>query len=506
MKTGDIDNFEKSKGVKMKGSCGKVQTWVFENLLLILTFSGVVTGVLGGLCLRHYELSLFTINIIAYPGELFMRLLKLMILPLVIASLITGSASLNAKMSGMIAFRTISYFLLTSLLSACVGLVLVVAIHPGNNTMKEALGDGNTEAKKTDILDTFLDLGRNLLPDNLFQAAFQSPTTVFDPDSKAKELIYRNGTNTLGIIFFCLAFGTVLGSLGEKAAGVIQFFAVVDEVIMKMVSIIMWLSPIGISSVIAAKILSVADLAATLSQLGLFILTVCGGIFLYQFTFLQAIYFVFVRKNPFRFWCQLFQAWMTSFATASTATALPISLQCLEKAGVDRRIGKFVLPIGATVNMDGTALFVTVASIFIAQMNNLPLNGADYVTVVLTSTAASVASASVPSAALVLMIIVLTAIDAPVQDVSLLWAVDWFVDRCRTTNNMLGDAYGAAVVEALSKKEMKQLDGDSGLVKEPGNGGPDEEALIGIYKAPSTGSNGSSVKEILTDTSNSDED
>jgi len=156
--------------------------------------------------------------------------------------------------------------------------------------------------------------------------------------------------------------------------------------------------------------------------------------------------------------------------------------------------------------MDGTALFVTVASIFIAQMNNLPLNGADYVTVVLTSTAASVASASVPSAALVLMIIVLTAIDAPVQDVSLLWAVDWFVDRCRTTNNMLGDAYGAAVVEALSKKEMKQLDGDSGLVKEPGNGGPDEEALIGIYKAPSTGSNGSSVKEILTDTSNSDED
>merc|ERR1719373_1486169 len=137
---------------------------------------------------------------------------------------------------------------------------------------------------------------------------------------------------------------------------------------------------------------------------------------------------------------------MTSFATASTATALPISLQCLEKARVDKRISKFVMPIGATVNMDGTAMFVTVASIFIAQMNNISLNGADYVTVVLTSTAASVASASVPSAALVLMLIVLTAIDAPVKDVSLLWAVDWFVDRCRTTNNMLGDAYCAAIV------------------------------------------------------------
>jgi len=189
------------------------------------------------------------------------------------------------------------------------------------------------------------------------------------------------------------------------------------------------------------------------------------------------------------------------------ATALPISLQCLEKARVDRRIAKFVLPIGATVNMDGTALFVTVASIFIAQMNNISLNGADYVTIVLTSTAASVASASVPSAALVLMLIVLTAIDAPVQDVSLLWAVDWFVDRCRTTNNMLGDAYGAAVVEALSRKELEKMDMDDD--KEMTERGPDEEALIGIYKSSSTESNGSSVKvreEILTDTSNSDED
>merc|ERR1719208_168630 len=225
-----------------------------------------------------------------------------------------------------------------------------------------------------------------------------------------------------------------------------------------MVGIIMWFSPVGISSVITAKILSVPNLAVVMSQLGLFIVTVCGGIFLYQFTLLQAIYFVFVRKNPFKFWCQMFQAWMTSFATASTATALPVSLQCLEKAGVDKRIRKFVLPIGATVNMDGTALFVTVASIFIAQMNNIQLSLVDYVTVVLTSTAASIASASVPSAALVLMLIVLTAIDVPVEDVSLLWAVDWFVDRCRTTNNMLGDCYAAAVVEALSSKELSAMD------------------------------------------------
>ncbi len=141
------------------------------------------------------------------------------------------------------------------------------------------------------------------------------------------------------------------------------------------------------------------------------------------------------------------------------AAALPVTFRCMQENNrVDPRISKFVLPIGATVNMDGTALFVTVASVFIAQMNEVPLDAGKLVTVVLTSTAASIASASVPSAALVLMLIVLTAIDAPYQDVSLLWAIDWFVDRCRTTNNLLGDCYGAAVVEALSKKELERMD------------------------------------------------
>jgi len=393
-----------------------------------------------------------------------MRLLKLMILPLIIASLVTGAASLNAKINGKMALRTIMFFLITSLISAIVGLILVVIIHPGSSEAKQILGQGTSEKKKTDLLDNFLDLGRNLIPDNLFKAAFQTAGTVVkgnETSVMSKTLSYRSGTNTLGIIFFCISFGSVLGSLGKSAQPVINFFKIIDEVIMKMVNAIMWISPIGISSVICAKILGVANLQIVMSQLGLFIITVCSGIFTYQFTILQAIYFIFVRKNPFKFWWGLFQAWMTAFATASTAAALPITFRCMEeKNRIDPRISKFVLPIGATVNMDGTALFVTVASIFIAQMNDIQLDIGAYVTVVLTATAASVAAASVPSAALVLMLIVLTAIDAPVQDASLLWAVDWFLDRCRTTNNMLGDCYAAAVVEALSEKELRAMDED----------------------------------------------
>jgi len=453
-----------------------VWSWFKDNLLLLLTFIGVILGFVLGLTMRQLDLGHETIRMVAYPGELFMRLLKLMILPLVIASLITGSASLNAKMNGMIALRTIMFFILTSLTSAMVGLGLVVVLHPGDPDTKADMtmtSSTNLQDKKGDIMDNFLDLGRNLIPDNLFQAAFETAGTkaIIDPHSGdvRKILTYRSGTNTLGIIFFCLTFGTVLGSVGKRAKPVIDFFTVIDDVIMRMVNMIMWISPVGIASVISAKILLVSDLGLIMSQLGYFIVTVCGGIFLYQFTVLQAIFFIFTKKNPFKFWWGLFQAWMTAFATASTAAALPITFRCMEKNKVDPRISKFVLPIGATVNMDGTALFVTVASIFIAQMNNVELTAVDYVTVVLTATAASIASASVPSAALVLMLIVLSAINVPVQDVSLLWAVDWFVDRCRTTNNMLGDCYAAAVVQSLSRSELEMMDKMDKVRKEETN-------------------------------------
>ena len=440
--------------------------WIKSNLLLLFTFTGVILGAILGFGLKSFNLSEKSILLISYPGELFMRLLQLMILPLIIASLITGAASLNAKLNGKMALRTIVYFLSTSLIASLVGLILVISIHPGSSETKELLGAGSTKQRNLDLVDNFLDLGRNLIPNNVFQASMETAITRYTEEMignsttiTGKTLNYRSGTNTLGIIFFCLTFGTVLGSLGPFGKPLINLFSIIDQVIMKMVYMVMWVSPIGIASVIAAKILGVSDIALVMSQLGLFILTACSGIFFYQFVCLQLIYFLIVRKNPFKFWWGLFQSWMTAFATASTAAALPITFRCMQENNhVDPRISKFVLPIGATVNMDGTALFVTTASIFIAQMNDIPLDAGAYATVVLTSTAASIAAASVPSAALVLMLLVLTAIDAPYQDVSLLWAIDWFVDRCRTTNNMVGDCYGAAIVESLSRKELEIMD------------------------------------------------
>ncbi|XP_011148456.1 excitatory amino acid transporter isoform X1 [Harpegnathos saltator] len=450
--------------------------WMRENLLLMVTLSGVLFGVILGFGLRPLDLGDDAVMLISYPGELFMRLLKLMILPLVIASLISGSASLNARMNGMIAVRTLVYFILTSLLNAILGVALVLVIHPGNPGIRESIGPSH-HARAVNILDSLLDLGRNMFPDNLFQAAFQQAHTVYVPkkqpfqndtdrlnevlgDEELMRVIqYRSGTNTLGIVFFCLVFGTFLGTLGEKGQVVIDFFKAVFEVIMRMVSTVMWMTPVGITSVIAGKILGVDDLVLVMSQLAWFIVTIAIGVFLYQLVIMQLIYMAFVRKNPFKFYAGLAQGTLTAFAMASTAAALPVTFRLMtEKLRVDPRVTRFVLPIGCNINMDGTALFVAVASIFIAQMNGIFLGFGEIITVILTSTAASVSSASVPSAALVLLLVVLSAIDAPVNDVSLLFAIDWFVDRIRTTNNMLGDCYAAAVVEQLSKKELMALD------------------------------------------------
>merc|ERR1719411_1737786 len=158
----------------------RVKTWLEQNLLLVITFSGVSFGVLIGVLLRRYDLDPATINYIGYPGELFMRLLKLMILPLIIASLVTGAASLNAKMNGMIAMRTIAFFTFTSLLAASIGLVLVIIVHPGSPEIKAVVGSGNQAERKIDIMDNFLDLGRSLVPDNLFQATFQTAGTKYE--------------------------------------------------------------------------------------------------------------------------------------------------------------------------------------------------------------------------------------------------------------------------------------------------------------------------------------
>uniref|UniRef100_A0A3B3UN75 Amino acid transporter n=1 Tax=Poecilia latipinna TaxID=48699 RepID=A0A3B3UN75_9TELE len=445
--------------------CSNICEKIMKNMVLTLTILGVFLGSIAGMLLRHISpLPPDVIMIIAFPGEILMRMLKMLILPLVVSSLVTGLAGLDAKSSGRLGTRAMVYYMSTTVIAAILGVILVLVIHPGNPKLRANLGQGKKNDEVSSV-DAFFDLVRNLFPENLVQALTTKvpvPTnrTRAPPQFTVKRsLQFKSGMNVLGLIGFFVAFGVIMGKMGEKAKLMLEFFNVLNEIVMKLVSAIMWYSPVGIACLICGKIISIADLEMVARQLGMYMVTVIVGLIIHGGIFLPLIYFVIVKQNPFTFFMGIFQAWVTALGTASSAGTLPVTFRCLEEnLGIDKRVTRFVLPVGATINMDGTALYEAVAAIFIAQMNGIELDWGQIVTVSMTATLASVGAASIPSAGLVTMLLILTAVGLPTQDISLLVAVDWLLDRFRTSVNVVGDSYGAGIVYYLSKDELDMYD------------------------------------------------
>ncbi|MBN3300878.1 EAA2 protein, partial [Amia calva] len=474
-------------------ACGGICQKLARNMLLTLTVLGVILGSVAGALLRYASpIPTDIIMVIAFPGDILMRMLKMLILPLIISSLITGLAGLDAKASGRLGTRAMVYYMSTTIIAAVLGVILVLLIHPGNPKLKARLGEGNKN-DEVSSLDAFFDLIRNLFPENLVQACFQQIQTVtkkvqvvpdyIEEDTNStmddfllnatvapapifvtkKALEFKGGMNVLGLIGFFIAFGICMGKMGERAKLMLDFFNILNEIVMRLVTMIMWYSPLGIACLICGKIISIPDLEVVARQLGMYMVTVIVGLIIHGAIFLPSLYFIIVRKNPFTFFIGIFQAWITALGTASSAGTLPVTFRCLEEnLGIDKRVTRFVLPVGATINMDGTALYEAVAAIFIAQMNGIYLDAGQIVTVSLTATLASVGAASIPSAGLVTMLLILTAVGLPTQDISLLVAVDWLLDRFRTSVNVVGDSFGAGIVYHLSKEELENLDAQHG--------------------------------------------
>uniref|UniRef100_A0A3Q3WIZ9 Amino acid transporter n=1 Tax=Mola mola TaxID=94237 RepID=A0A3Q3WIZ9_MOLML len=492
--------------------CSSLCDKIMKNMVLTLTILGVFLGSIAGMLLRHISpLPPDVVMIIAFPGEILMRMLKMLILPLVVSSLVTGLAGLDAKSSGRLGTRAMVYYMSTTVIAAVLGVVLVLLIHPGNPKLRANLGHGKKNDEVSSV-DALFDLIRNLFPENLVQACFQQvgasqrvfthhessdsrtsfsnrlllsllvmqiqtvTTKVPVPTNRTKappqftvkrSLQFKGGMNVLGLIGFFVAFGVIMGKMGEKAKLMLEFFNVLNEIIMRLVGAIMWYSPLGIACLICGKIISIADLEVVARQLGMYMITVIVGLIIHGGIFLPLIYFVIVRENPFKFFMGIFQAWVTALGTASSAGTLPVTFRCLEEnLGIDKRVTRFVLPVGATINMDGTALYEAVAAIFIAQMNGIELDWGQIVTVSMTATLASVGAASIPSAGLVTMLLILTAVGLPTQDISLLVAVDWLLDRFRTSVNVVGDSYGAGIVYHLSKHELDSFDSQQGRMED----------------------------------------
>ncbi|CAL8107507.1 unnamed protein product [Orchesella dallaii] len=446
----------------------KVKESVLSNALLAGTVLGAISGFLLGLLLKPFQHNDVVASLVGYPGELFMRALQLLIIPVVVISLIAGSSSLNIRTNGKIALRTFLYFLLTSLANAALGISLAIMFQPGNSVLKSSLTDfsiSTMEERKNSLLDNFLDMGRQIVPNNLFTAFFEMPVTVYKKrlgalDEYTKSLDSRRGTNAIGLIFYSLMFGTFMSLLEEKAKPLRDVIQAVDEVNMKTISSLIWLTPFGVASLICIKVLEVDDMGQIMSSLAMFIITVFVGITLYQIIIMQLLYFIFMRQNPFKFYTRVLPAAVTGFAVDSSTAAMPVTLRCMDEVGIDSRISHFVIPIGVICNMDGTALFISIASVFIAQMNTITLGSGDYITIGISATAVSIATAGAPSASLTLLPIILNAIGAPLEDIALLFAIDWLCDRMRTTNNVLGDCYAAAIIERWSEDELLKQPSD----------------------------------------------
>jgi Na+/H+-dicarboxylate symporter len=262
--------------------------------------------------------------------------------------------------------------------------------------------------------------------------------------------------NIMGLVVASIVFGVAISSARAQTRSLLTVFNELSHTMMRITGWVIWLSPIGVFFLILSKLMEMENIIGVFAKLGLYFVTVAGGIMFHGFVILPTIFFFVTRKNPVKFIGNMGQAIATAFGTSSSSATLPVTIQCLEQNNhVDPRVSRFVLPIGATINMDGTALYEAVAAIFIAQLRGVPMSLGNIIAVSITSTAASIGAAGIPQAGLVTLVMVLDTVGLPAEDVSLIIAVDWMLDRIRTVVNVLGDSFGAAIVEHFSRKELK---------------------------------------------------
>ncbi|MEP0827407.1 MAG: dicarboxylate/amino acid:cation symporter [bacterium] len=391
------------------------------QIILIGMLAGVVLGALGGYFLGEQMLQ------IKFLGVIFLNALKLIVVPLIILSMIVGVTSLgDIRKLGRTAGKTLLYFLGTTTIAVLLGLLLVNIIRPGVGA--PMLGSAAPEIIYDSAPMSLIDIVVSMVPENFFKAASEG--------------------QVLGLIIFALIFGGALTTLGAGAKSVIDILETLNRAIMKIVELIIYFAPVGVLALIGGIVAENREsLRQLTSGLGWYTLTVIAGLVIHGVIILPLILSLLGKRNPWKYLMNMGQVFATSFTTSSSSATLPVNMTAvIEKNKVDKRAGSFVLPLGATINMDGTALYEAVAAVFIAQAYGIDLTIGQQVIIFITAALASIGAAGIPHAGTVTMVFVLSAVGLPIEGIGLIWAVDWFLDRCRTTVNVWGDAVGAAVI------------------------------------------------------------
>uniref|UniRef100_A0A3Q2GM56 Amino acid transporter n=1 Tax=Cyprinodon variegatus TaxID=28743 RepID=A0A3Q2GM56_CYPVA len=438
-----VEEQQEEQKKKQRGFRERLCAFLSRNLLVILTVSGVLVGVGLGMVVRSMDLTKAQMSHFAFPGEMLLRMLKMIILPLVVCSLVSGAASLDTRSLGKLGGIAVAYFLVTTLIASGIGVALAFIIKPGVGA-----GALNTNSLGLESVSTHPTARRFTFVPHFHTTIIISVVPIGTE---------TDGMNILGLVLFAMVFGVALRMLGQEGEELIRFFNAFNEATMVLVSWIMWYIPFGIMFLVGSKIVEMEDVVLLVTSLGKYIFASILGHIIHGGIVLPLIYFAFTRKNPYSFLSGLITPFTTAFATCSSSATLPSMIKCVEENnGVDKRISRFILPIGATVNMDGAAIFQCIAAVFIAQLNNTELNAGQIFTILVTATASSVGAAGIPAGGIITIAIILEAIGLPTNDLSLMLAVDWIVDRTTTVVNVEGDALGAGILHHINQLESKK--------------------------------------------------
>ena len=428
-------------------------------LLTLLILAGLVLGVIVGQVLHDpayvpgqpvsehaHATALQVFDFLGFT--VFMGLLKMVIIPLIAASVIVGVTSVgDFSRLGKLGAYTLTYYFATMLIAVIIGLIAVSSLAPGDALVhsmgEEVLPDYTPDESLRATAETGLvGVAKNLVSQMI-------PTNIVAAMAAGQPL---------GVITFSIFFGVVVTMVGEKARPLVAFFDAAFEVLIRMVNAIMWIAPVGVFALLAWTIARIG-LGVFGGSIGWYMITVMLGLAIHAFIVLPLVAYVFGRANPFRLMHDMRQALMTALATDSSSATLPVTLECAtENAGISKRTAGFVLPLGSTINMDGTALYEAVAVVFMAQAFGVELSMTQLVIVALTATLAAVGAAGIPSAGLVTMILVVDAVNdslgpavatIPIAGIGLIIGVDRILDMFRTATNVWGDAVGAKVIDRM---------------------------------------------------------
>jgi Na+/H+-dicarboxylate symporter len=436
--------------------------WLLTTLIMVGLLAGLVVGHL--LHDPNFTITMpdsqhthaFAVTAFSFIGDtIFLGLLKMLIIPLIATSVIVGVTSVGDFRSlGKIGAATLVYYIVTMLIAAAIGLVLVSTIRPGDRiSTEEREAAERTYDESADIradidrgpkgvMGALENLVRQIIPRNIVSAAAEG--------------------QALPVIFFSILFAIALTTLGDYGKPLIDLIGAAFDAIMKLVHVVIWLTPVGVFALLAWTVARIG-LGVFASAIGTYMVTVLTGLAIHAFIVLTLVCWVFARSNPFKYMHHLRQALMTAMGTDSSSATLPVTIECVtENAGVSKKAAGFVLPLGATINMDGTALYEAVAVVFLAQAYGIELDLAILILVAITATMAAIGAAGIPSAGLVTMVIVVDTVNEtlagvpgspqiPIAAIGLIVGVDRLLDMCRTTVNVWGDGVGAKIIDRLGR-------------------------------------------------------